>query len=333
MQNRQVVLTERAGGIPRPEHFELTTAEVPGTPAGGLLIRNHYLSVDPAMRGWINDTKGYLAPVPIGGVMRSLAVGEVIGSDSPDYREGDFVTGWFGWQEIAAVETDKVIRKVHQSEGPLTASLGVLGLNGITAYLAFTGIGKPEPGETVLVSTAAGAVGSIVGQIARLKGCRTVGLTGSDDKVSQCTEEFGYDAALNYKTCGDLSAAVAAACPDGIDIFFDNTAGPIADSVFGAMNLFGRIIQCGTASIANWEPLPEGPRRERFFITKRLLQQGFVVFDHFDKWPDTIDRLSAWLKSGELRYREDIRDGLGEAPQALLDLYEGTNRGKTLIRV
>lgn len=332
--NRKVVLKNRAGGIPRPEHFALVEGERPAVPANGVLVRNRYLSIDPAMRGWINDTSGYLPPVAIDETMRSLAVAEVVASNHPDYRQGDSVTGWFGWQDYAAVTVDNIIRKVDPvKEGSLTASLGVLGLNGITAYLAFTTIGRPASGETLLVSTAAGAVGSIVGQIARLQGCTTLGLTGSDAKVARCTGEFRYDAALNYKTCDGLTQAIEDMAPGGIDIFFDNTAGPIADGVFPLLNTHGRVIQCGTASVADWNPPPLAPRRERFFITRRLLQQGFVVFDHMDKWPEAIARLSAWIDAGELHFREDIRNGLKQAPWALADLYAGANSGKVLVEL
>lgn len=333
MANQQIILSQRPAGIPQPEHFrQIETAE-PALPTGGLLIKNHFLSIDPAMRGWICDLNNYLPPVAIDGVMRSLAAGQVIASDCSQYQVGDYVTGWFGWQQIAAISPDQVIRKVAPEEGPLSASLGVLGLNGITAYLALHEIGRPKAGETVLVSTAAGAVGSVVGQLAKLAGCQVIGLTSSEDKIASCTKLYGYDLALNYRTADNLEQLIREHCPQKIDVFFDNTAGAIADSVFANMNVRGRIIQCGTASISQWDPLPTGPRHERFILTQRLLHQGFVVFDYLEQWPQVIAELSTLIHQGQLNYQEDVREGLSAAPQALADLYTGNNSGKTLIRL
>jgi len=331
MENQRIVLVQRPNGLPSARHFRAEQAAVNAVPAGGVLIKNHFLSIDPAMRGWICDLDNYLPPVAINSVMRSLAVGEVVSSDCEQYAPGDRVTGWFGWQHYAAVSAEAIIRKVLPEEGPLSLSLGVLGLNGITASLVLRLIGKPQTGETVLVSTAAGGVGSIVGQLAKQAGCRVVGLTGADDKVERCVSEFGYDVAINYKSATDLQQAIKTLCPDGVDVYLDSVGGPMADAAVACMNINGRIIQCGTASIASWDPIPEAPRRERYILTKRLLQQGFVVFDHMSLWPEVIAQLAAMVKSGELTVQEDRRSGLAAAPVALEDLYSGRNNGKTLI--
>lgn len=333
MKNRQVVLIDRPDDIPMPQNFDLVESEYPELPKDGLIVRNHFLSIDPAMRGWICDLNNYLPPVAINSVMRSLAVGEVVASSSNDFAVGEFVTGWFGWQDFAAVKVDAVIRKVLPSEGVLSASLGVLGINGITAYQALKTIGRLVKGETVVVSTAAGSVGSIVGQLASQAGCKVIGLTGSDEKVERCVKRFGYSEAVNYKNVESLSGAIASHAEQGVDVFFDNTAGEIADSIYPLMNVNGRVIQCGTASISSWDPLPAGPRRERYILTKRLLVQGFVVFDHMQQWPSIISIMSEYMRNGDIYYQEDIREGLPQAPKALADLYTGDNQGKTIIKL
>lgn len=331
MKNIRVVLVDRPNGYPKADNFRVEESAVEALPSNGLIVKNHFLAIDPAMRGWICDLDNYLPPVPIGSVMRSLAVGEVIESSTDKYCPGEFVTGWFGWQQYAAITPDAVIRKVSPEEGSLSLSLGVLGLNGITASLMLRLIGKPKTGETILISTAAGAVGSIAGQLARKAGCHVVGITGADEKVDRCVSEFGYHSAINYKTAADLGAEIAAACPDGVDIFIDSTSGHIADTAFKYMNINGRVIQCGTASVSSWTPLPEAPRRERYILTKRLIHQGFVAFDHFDLWPKVIQELSLLLKSEELVAHEDIRQGLATAPEALENLYLGRNDGKLIV--
>ena len=283
------------------------------------------------MRGWVSAVANYSEPVPIGGVMRSFATGRVEHSRHPEFEQGDVVTGMFGWQDYAAVDAQTIQRKVDTTL-PMSASLGVLGLNGITAYFALLEIGRPEPGDTVVVSTAAGAVGSCVGQIAKLKGCRTVGITSSATKAELCLEQFGYDAVVNYNT-EDVAEAVARHCPDGVDIYYDNTAGHISDAVLPHIAVGARIVICGTASVANWSPPPMGPRVERNILVKRARMQGFLVFDYADRYAEALTALSGWLRSGELKYREDIVDGIEHAPDAIASLYRGENMGKKLIRI
>jgi NADPH-dependent curcumin reductase CurA len=326
------VLASRPVGVPGAEHFRRDDRPVEPLTPGEFRVRNLYLSIDPAQRGWVNSSSNYSDPVPIGGVMRSLAVGLVEASLDPQVAVGEYLYGWFGWQDYCNTRFDAVIAKVDPENGPQSAGLGVFGINGVTAYLALTEIGKPSAGETVLVSTAAGAVGSLVGQIARELGCYVVGLTGSNDKVAQCVAEFGYHAALNYRLTlqrRDLSSL----CPRGVDVFFDNTSGDIADAVWPLLNTRARIVQCGTAAIAAWEPLPTSFRRERDVLTKRLRHEGFVVFDHVPRFPAVIRQLAAWTRAGKLVYCEDIEDGLDRAPHALAAIYRGENRGKKIIRL
>ena len=330
--NRQVRLRARPDGIPQAEHFELVEAAMPAPAEGEVLVRNSFLSVEPAMRGWVSAVANYSEPVALGAVMRSLAAGTVVESRHPDWRPGDRVTGMFGWQEFAAVRPSAIQRKVVDDDLPLSAALGVLGLNGLTAYFGLLDAGQPRAGETVVVSTAAGAVGSCVGQIARIEGCRTVGIAGGPTKAALCREAFGFDAAVDYKAAG-FEAALAAACPGGIDVYFDNTAGAISDAVLRHLNVGARVVICGTASIASWDPVPPGPRVERHLLVKRARMQGILVFDYADRYAEGLAKLATWVREGRIRYREDILVGIEQAPDAIAGLYRGDNLGKRLIRI
>jgi len=330
--NRQVRLKSRPAGIPQAENFELASAPVPDLGEGQVLVRNIYLSAEPAMRGWVSAVANYSEPVALGAVMRSLAVGRVEQSRHQDFKVGEFVTGMFGWQDYAVLETQAIQRKVPVTDVPISTALGVLGLNGLTAYFGLLEAGAPKPGETVLVSTAAGAVGSCVGQIARIMGCRSVGIAGGPEKVRLCLDEFGYDAAIDYKAA-ELDAALAAACPAGIDVYFDNTAGAISDAVMQRLNVGARVVICGTASIASWDPPPQGPRVERHLLVKRARMQGILIFDFASRFPAGLALLSEWVRAGRIRYREDILEGIEEAPGSIAGLYRGENLGKRLIRI
>jgi NADPH-dependent curcumin reductase CurA len=330
--NRQVRLKARPTGIPQSEHFEIVEAPAPELGDRQLLVRNEFLSVEPAMRGWVNALANYSQPVGIGEVMRSFAAGTVVASRHPDYREGDKVMGMFGWQELAVSDGASVRRKVREADLPLSLSLGVLGLNGVTAYFGLLEVGVPRPGDTVVVSTAAGAVGSAVGQIAKMMGCRTVGIAGGTVKTALCREAFGYDAAVDYKS-GDLAEALAAACPRGVDVYFDNTAGAISDAVLARLAVGARIVICGTASVASWDPAPQGPRVERHLLVKRARMSGMLVFDYAHRFEEAIARLADWVRAGKLKYREEIRDGIENCPGAIAELYRGENLGKRLIRL
>ena len=330
--NRQVRLKSRPSGIPQAENFEIVDVPVSEPADGEVLVRNLYLSVEPAMRGWVALVANYAEPVAIGAVMRSLATGRVVASRAAGFEAGDLVTGWFGWQEVACVRPQAIQRKLPASGLPISTSLGVLGLNGLTAYFGLLEIGRPEAGQTVVVSTAAGAVGSCVGQIAKIRGCHTVGIAGGAAKTKLCREVFGYDAAIDYKA-DDLDQALAAACPEGVDVYFDNTAGPISDAVFRHLAVGARVVVCGTASVASWNPVPQGPRVERHLLVKRASMQGLLVMDHEARYPAALEQLSRWVSAGSIRYLEDILDGIDQAPAAIAGLYRGENLGKRLIRL
>jgi NADPH-dependent curcumin reductase CurA len=331
--DRQVRLVARPRGIPQAEHFALVTEPAAAPGAGEFLIRNRYLSVDPAQRGWANDEGNYSAPVPLDSPMRALAVGEVIESNAPDFRVGEFLYGWFGWQTYCVATPQAVLRRVDPSTVPLSANLSLLGINGLTAYLAFHGLGDPKPGEHVLVSTAAGSVGSFVGQLAAIAGCRAVGLTSSPEKVALARARYGYQDMIDYRKAADLAAAIRETCPEGNDIFFDNTGGPIADAAIRSMRLRGRLIQCGTASNASWTPVPSGPRPEREMLTRRLRWSGFIIFDHVAEFETAASRLTQFALDGKIVYDEEILSGLEQAPGAIARLYRGENQGKLIIAV
>lgn len=330
--NRQVRLKSRPTGIPQAEHFEIVEAPVPEPADGQVLVRNIYLSVEPAMRGWVSAVANYSQPVGLGEVMRSIAVGRVEASRHPDFIPGEIVTGLFGWQDYAVVDSQAIQRKVDAAGLPISTSLGVLGLNGLTAYFGLLDVGQPQAGETVVVSTAAGAVGSCVGQIATLKGCRTVGIAGGPGKVRMCLDEFGYERAVDYRA-SDFDTAFDAACPQGVDVYFDNTAGRISDAVMRRLNVGARVVVCGTASVASWDPWPQGPRVERHLLVKRARMQGFVIFDYAPRYAEGLRELETWVRSGRIRYREDILDGIEQAPDSIAGLYRGENQGKRLIRI
>ncbi len=330
--NRQVRLKSRPSGIPQAEHFEIVEAPVPEPGEGQVLIRNLFLSVEPAMRGWVSSVANYSEPVAIGGVMRSFAVGRVVSSRHPAYQPGDVVTGLFGWQDYAAVDGSSIGRRITETDLPISTALGVLGLNGLTAYFALLELGQPKANETVVVSTAAGSVGSCVGQIAKILGCRAVGIAGGAEKVALCREAFGYDAAIDYRA-DDLPTRLAQACPDGIDVYFDNTAGAISDAVLNHLAVGARVIICGTASIASWNPIPLGPRVERHLLVKRARMQGFLVFDYAARYAEGLQALAEWVRAGKIHYREEILDGIEQAPDSIAGLYRGENLGKRLIRI
>ena len=330
--NQQVILSSRPVGIPQATHFQVKATAVPELRQGEFLVRNQFLSVEPAMRGWVNAVANYSNPVEIGEVMRAFSAGEVIASRHPGYVEGDKVMGMLGWQEYAVTDGRTIRRKVREHDLPLSLSLGVLGINGLTAYFAVTEAAEARPGDTLVVSTAAGAVGSAVGQIAKLAGCRTVGITGGAEKVRLCLEEFGFDAAVDYKS-PEFEAALRAACPNGVNVYHDNTSGAISDAVLRHITKGARIVICGTASVANWEDWPSGPRVERHLLNHAARMQGFLVWDYEHRYEEAVTRLAAWVRNGSLRYREEILDGIEHAPCSIAHLYSGQNAGKQLIRL
>jgi NADPH-dependent curcumin reductase CurA len=330
--NRQVRLKSRPNGIPQADNFEIVDTPAPSPGDGQFLVRNEFLSVEPAMRGWVSAVANYSTPVGIGEVMRSFAAGTVVASRHASFKEGDKVMGMLGWQDLAVSDGSNITRKVKEADLPLSLSLGVLGLNGITAYFGLLDLGSPRPGDTVVVSTAAGAVGSAVGQIAKLMGCRTVGITGGAAKMRLCREAFGYDAAIDYKG-GDIATALKAAAPNGVNVYFDNTSGAISDAVYAQLALGARIVVCGTASVSSWDPPPMGPRIERHILVKRARISGLLIFDYAHRYEEAVTRLAQWVREGKLHYREDIADGIEHCPDAIASLYRGENLGKKLIRL
>lgn len=333
LENRRVTLTSRPIGVPGPDYFTVETASVAELKDGEFLVHNSYLSVDPAMRGWVNDAPNYLPPVPIGDVMRAFAVGEIVASEHPDFHVGETVCGLFGWQRYTISNGENVMRKVTDTDLSTSLALGVIGLNGITAYFGLLDVCDPQKGETVVVSTAAGAVGSCVGQIAKIMGCRTVGITGGPTKVRQSINEFGYDHAIDYKNSNDISQEIRDHCPNGVNVYFDNTCGSISDAVFENLALGARITVCGTSSLQEWAPLPIGPRIHRQLMVNRARMTGFLVLDYKPRYMEAVDALSHWVKSGEITAREHVLDGMDHAPAALQMLYQGKNEGKLLIKV
>jgi hypothetical protein len=329
--NRQVLLASRPEGIPEAHHFRIVETTIPTPGPGQVLVRNEYLSVEPAMRGWVSAVANYSEPVPVGGVMRSFAAGRVAASNAVELPVGTAVTGLFGWQEWAVADA-AAAQPVDNLDLPLSTALGVLGINGVTAHYGLLRIGTPKAGETVVVSTAAGAVGSCVGQIAAISGCRTIGIAGGEKKRQLCLERFGYDVALDYRAA-DFEAQLADACAKGVDVYFDNTAGPISDAVLRHLNVGARVVVCGTAAVASWQPTPQGPRVERQLLVKRARMQGFVIFDHPEHGAIARVDLARWLRDGRLQYMEDVLEGIASAPGAIASLYRGENLGKRLIRL
>lgn len=329
----QVLLKTRPHGIPQSEHFEIASRALPKLESNQILVKNHFLSADPAMRGWLNPTAEYSTPVEIGEVIRALATGEVIDSMNPNFAPGERVMGMFGWQTHAIVTEQAVFRRVTEKDIPFSTSLGTLGLTGLSAYFGLLDLAAPKRGETVVVSTAAGAVGSCVGQIAKIRGCRTIGITGGSQKANLCKELFGYDEVFDYKSADDLSGFLRRVAPKGIDVYFDNTAGSISDAVIPNLTSFARVVVCGTASQPTWSPWPMGPRVERHILTKRLKMQGFVIMDYQSRYEEATPILANWIRSGELKYREEILNGIEEAPDSIARLYRGENLGKLLIKI
>jgi hypothetical protein len=330
--NRQWRLVSRPAGMPEPANWQLVEGPVPDPGEGQVVARACWLSVDPYMRGRISAGPSYARPVEPGEVMQGGGVGVVVKSRHPGFAPGDVVEsmGW-GWQDYATLDP-RATRKVDPALGPMRHALGVLGMPGLTAYFAFLEAGAPRPGDTVVVSSAAGAVGQVVGQLAGIMGCRAVAVAGGPEKLAWC-REIGYAAGVDYKA-GDLRGALAAATPDGIDVYFDNTAGPIFDAVMERINLRARIVQCGTIDTYNRPGQPDtGLRHHRQMLVKRARWQGFLYTDVAHRAEEGLARLSAWLREGRLRYREDVSEGIEAMPGAFLRVLSGANLGKQLVRV
>ena len=329
--NRRVVLASRPVAYPEPQHFRLEETAIPRPREGEVLVRVAWLSLDPYMRGRMREGPSYAAPVEIGGVMTGGVVGRVAESRTPEMAVGDIVEGSLGWQEYAVARPGQ-LRKVDPGLAPISTALGVLGMPGMTAYFGFLDVGKPEVGDTVVVSAASGAVGQVVGQIARIMGCRVVGTAGSDEKVDFIVNELGFDAGINYKT-EDVDAALAAACPNGIDVYFDNVGGFVTDAVMQQINVHGRISVCGQISQYNLAEPELATRNVGLLIQKQARMEGFLVFNFAHRHEHARQRMAEWIRSGELRYKEDVVEGLENAPQAFIGMMTGGNFGKLLVKV
>ncbi len=331
--NRQWLLARRPIGMVKETDFSYHEAPVPEPQGGEFLVRNLFLAFEPAMRGWMIDRPSFVAPVQIGEVMRSACVGEVIESRHPDFQAGDFVHGWFGWQDYAATAAGGEIPVTKIPPGvPLTMPLSVLGLTGLTAYFGLLDIGRPQAGETVVVSGAAGATGSVVGQIASIKGCRVIGIAGGPDKCEWLTTQAGFDAAIDYKAENVLER-LGELCPEGINIFFDNVGGDILDAALTLIAMNARVVLCGGISFYNAEELPAGPKNYFNLILKRARAEGFIVNDYVDRFEEAGQEIAGWIAAGKLKYQEDIQEGFSNAPKTFLRLFEGKNFGKQLLKI
>jgi len=331
--NRQILLAARPVGFPKDSDFKLVESPMPDPEEGQILVRSIYLSVDPYMRGRMNDVKSYAPPVQIGGVMGGGVVAKVVKSNNPQFKEGDIVEGTFGWQDYA-VSSGQGVRKIDPGLAPISTALGVLGMPGLTAYFGLLAITNPQPGETVVVSGAAGAVGALVGQIARIKDCRAIGIAGADDKISYLNDELGFDGAFNYKTVSDYYEKLRELCPKGIDVYFDNVGGAITDAVFRLINTRARISICGQISQYNLEKPEMAPRIIlTVLLTRQARAEGFLVFQFADRYPEGLRQMAQWLKEGKLKYKEDIEHGLENTPRAFMAMLQGRNMGKQLVKV
>jgi NADPH-dependent curcumin reductase CurA len=336
MNMQRIVLASRPAREATAANFRLESVPVPEPAEGQVLVQNHYLSLDPYMRGRMNEGKSYAAPQPLGAVMIGGTAGVVTRSRNPAFAVGDHVVGMGGWQEYSLLEASPAsgLRKVDATRFPLAAYLGVLGMPGVTAWVGLNRICNPKPGETVVVSAASGAVGSVVGQLARLKGCRAVGIAGGSAKCDYVVGELKFDACVDYKAAADakaLDALLQAAAPQGIDAYFENVGGRVLDAVLARMNAFGRIAVCGMISGYEGEALPL--KDPRLILVSRLLLQGFIVSEHPDAWGTAMREIGAGIASGAIRYRESIAAGLASAPQAFIGLLHGKNFGKQLVKL
>jgi len=329
--NRQCQLAARPVGLPQRSDWQFVEEPISQPGDGEVLVRVQYVSLDPAMRGWMNDSRSYIAPVGIGEVMRAFSAGEVIASNDPDIAVGEHVGGLLGVQEYA-VAHGKGVFKLDASLAPLPVYLGTLGMPGVTAYFGLLDIGRPQEGETVVVSGAAGAVGSIVGQIAKLKGARVVGIAGGPEKCRSLVEELGFDAAIDYKS-EDLASALGRNCPDRIDVFFDNVGGAILDAALAQLARHARVVICGAISQYNATTAMTGPSNYMSLLVNHASMTGFVMSDYLDRYGEAVTEMAGWLAAGKLISREDVAEGLENFPETLLRLFSGEHNGKLVLQI
>ena len=335
MQNRQILLASRPHGEPTLDNFELVEMQLPSPAPGQLLLRSLYLSLDPYMRGRMSGEKSYASPVEIGGVMGGQAVAEVVESNHPDHRVGEIVLAPVGWQEYMLSDGDG-LQEIDPALGPVSYALGVLGMPGLTAYTGLLNIGQPQPGETLVVAAASGAVGSVVGQIAKLKGCSVIGIAGGAEKCRYVKEELGFGDCLDHRE-PNLADRLRTACPEGIDIYFENVGGEVFTAVFPLLNNFARIPVCGLIAHYNATEAPAGPDRlpqlMHQLLVKRLTFRGYIVSDFASQYPQFLEEVGGWLRDGRIKYKEDVTEGLENAPRELIGMLRGENFGKKIVRV
>ena len=331
MVNHQFRLAARPFGLPKPGDWNFSSEPVAEPQEGQVLIQILYISLDPAMRGWMNDAKSYIEPVKLGDVMRAGGLGRVLSSKNPNFAAGEYVTGMFGVQEYAISEGRGLIR-VDANAAPLPLYLSTLGMTGMTAYFGLLEVGRPKPGDTVVVSGAAGAVGAVVGQIAKIKGCRAVGIAGGPEKCAYLTRELGFDAAIDYKN-QDLRVALTRNCPAGIDVYFDNVGGTTLDSVLTRISRGARIVICGAISQYNNTTPVQGPSNYLSLLVNRARMEGMLVFDYASRYAEAAREMAAWIAEGKLVSREHVVEGLEAFPDALLKLFRGENLGKLMLKV
>ena len=330
MTTQQIILVSRPTGLLIEDNFEMEDVEIPEIKEGEVLVEGWYYSVDPYMRGRMNDAKSYVPPFKLNEPLTGAVVARVAESKSGGFKPGDVVTGNLPWQK-KMIAAEKDVKKIDTDLAPASDYLGILGMTGLTAYFGLMHIGKPKTGETVVVSGAAGAVGTVVGQIAALQGCHVVGIAGSDEKINMLKDDFNYNDAINYKTTSDIKKAVAEACPDGVDIYFDNVGGDISDAVISNINFHARIPLCGQISLYNTTEIPMGPRLQPMLLTRSVLMQGFIVSNFQSEFPEGIRQLAAWVKEGKIKSTETIEKGFEKLPQALIGLFSGENTGKMIV--
>ncbi|KSA13745.1 NADP-dependent oxidoreductase [Maribacter dokdonensis] len=331
--NKSINLKQRPVGTPTLSDFEFKELDNELKVSDGeLLLESKYISVDPYLRGRMSDAKSYVPPFKVGEPISSGIVAEVLESKNGNFQKGDFVSGLLQWKE-KQISTGEGLQKIDKSKAPLSAFLGIVGMTGLTAYLGLHEIGKPKKGETLVVSGAAGAVGSVVGQIGKILGLNVIGIAGTDEKIDMLKSEFGFDHGINYKTTKDMKAAIKEAAPNGVDVYFDNVGGPISDAVLFNINQFARIIICGAISVYNKTELPMAVAVQPFLVKNSALMQGFIVSNYADKFPQAMKQLSTWLGEEKLTYKETIVEGFDNTPQAFLDMMDGKNKGKMIVKV
>ncbi|RCW90662.1 NADP-dependent oxidoreductase [Winogradskyella arenosi] len=330
---KTIILKNRPEGKPSTSNFEFVEQDSELTIKDGeILLKAAYVSVDPYLRGRMSDAKSYVPPFKLDEPVHSGVIAKVVASKNDNFSEGDYVSGMLNWQ-TQQVSNGEGLTKVDSSRAPLSAYLGILGMTGLTAYCGLTEIGKPKEGETLVVSGAAGAVGSVVGQIGKILGLRVIGIAGTDEKVELLKSKFGFDEGINYNTTENMQAAIAKAAPNGVDIYFDNVGGPISDAVLVNINQFARIIICGAISVYNSTEVPKSLSVQPFLVKNSALMQGFIVSNYAAKFPEAVKALSGWLSEDKLTYSETIVEGFDNIPQAFIDLFDGKNKGKMVVKI